>query len=159
MAINSPPERTEELVERACDALLEALRPHIAAKYPDAVDMDITWAGATEEARAIFIPAMHAALEAGCAGLVAENARLREALRPFADCVEQIKATESDDEWAKFRLLIKDYRRAAKAVGLTLPGFARCATCGGEFDEGEWNASSECPECETPSWDEDTDDA
>jgi hypothetical protein len=72
------------MVERACDALLEALRPHIAAKYPDAVDMDKTWADATEEARAIFIPAMHAALEAGCAGLVAENERLREALKPFA---------------------------------------------------------------------------
>ena len=75
---------------------------------------------------------------------------LEEALQPFAKCVEQIKATEDDEEWAKFRLLIKDYRRAARAVGLTLPGFARCTTCGGEFDEGEWEASSECPECETP---------
>jgi predicted Zn-ribbon and HTH transcriptional regulator len=79
-----------------------------------------------------------------------ENERLREALQPFANCVEQIKATEDDEEWAKFRLLIKDYRRAAKAVGLTLPGLKRCSTCGGEFDEGEWDASSECPECETP---------
>jgi predicted Zn-ribbon and HTH transcriptional regulator len=79
-----------------------------------------------------------------------ENERLREALEPFANCVEQIKATEDDEEWAKFRLLIKDYRRAAKAIGLTMPGFKRCPTCDGEFDEGEWEASSECPECETP---------
>ncbi len=41
---------------------------------------------------------------------------LREALQPFADCVEQIKPDEDDEEWAKFRLLIKDYRRAAKAL-------------------------------------------
>lgn len=25
-----------------------------------------------------------------------------------------------------------------------------CPVCGGEFDYGEWNASRECPECETP---------
>jgi hypothetical protein len=75
----SPPVIDEGMVERACDALLEALRPHIAAKYPDAVDMDKTWADATEEERAIFIPAMHAALEAGCAGLVVENALLKRA--------------------------------------------------------------------------------
>jgi len=36
-----------------------------------------------------------------------------EALQPFAECVEQISADESGEDWAKFRLLIKDYRRAA----------------------------------------------
>jgi hypothetical protein len=41
---------------------------------------------------------------------------LSEALRPFADCVDQIADDEDDEEWAKFRLLIKDYRRAARAL-------------------------------------------
>ena len=44
------------------------------------------------------------------------EARLREALKPFADCCEEINDSESDEEWAKFRLLIKDYRRAQDAV-------------------------------------------
>ena len=46
----------------------------------------------------------------------AEIAGLRDALRPFADCVEQISDDEDDEEWAKFRLLIKDYRRARAAL-------------------------------------------
>jgi len=41
---------------------------------------------------------------------------LREALRPFAECAEQISDDENDEEWAKFRLLIKDYRAARKAL-------------------------------------------
>lgn len=41
---------------------------------------------------------------------------LREALKPFADCCEQIADDESDEEWAKFRLLVKDYRRARAAL-------------------------------------------
>jgi len=45
-----------------------------------------------------------------------EIERLREALRPFADCAEQISEEEDDEEWAKFRLLIKDYRRAKAAL-------------------------------------------
>jgi hypothetical protein len=45
-----------------------------------------------------------------------EIERLRVALKPFAQCVEQINASESDEEWAKFRLLIKDYRRAQAAL-------------------------------------------
>lgn len=44
-----------------------------------------------------------------------EVERLREALKPFADCVDQIGDDEDDEEWAKFRLLIKDYRRAKSA--------------------------------------------
>lgn len=40
----------------------------------------------------------------------------REALQPFADCCDQIADDEDDEEWAKFRLLIKDYRRARKAL-------------------------------------------
>lgn len=42
-------------------------------------------------------------------------ATLEAALKPFAECVEQISPDEDDEEWAKFRLLIGDYRRAAKA--------------------------------------------
>lgn len=46
-----------------------------------------------------------------------EGARLViEALTPFADCCDQIADDESDEEWAKFRLLIKDYRRARAAI-------------------------------------------
>ncbi len=41
---------------------------------------------------------------------------LREALKPFADCCEWIDDSESDEEWAKFRLLIGDYRRARAAL-------------------------------------------
>lgn len=44
------------------------------------------------------------------------TARLVEALRPFAQCVEQIADEEDDEEWAKFRLLVKDYRRAADVL-------------------------------------------
>jgi hypothetical protein len=39
-----------------------------------------------------------------------------EALQPFADCIEHINPEEDDEEWAKFRLLIKHYRRAAQVV-------------------------------------------
>ena len=28
--------------------------------------------------------------------------------------------------------------------------FVRCKICGGEFDEGEWDADTRCPECESP---------
>lgn len=41
-----------------------------------------------------------------------ENETLRAALQPFADCCEYIKKSEDDDEWAKFRLIIKNYRQA-----------------------------------------------
>lgn len=36
-----------------------------------------------------------------------------EALKPFAECIEHINPEEDDEEWAKFRLLIKNYRLAA----------------------------------------------
>ena len=42
----------------------------------------------------------------------ADVGELVEALEPFAKCCEQIADDEDDEEWAKFRLLIKDYRRA-----------------------------------------------
>lgn len=60
------------------------------------------------------------AYEAGFEGaesILREHAEgLAEALEPFANCVEQIDAEEDDEEWAKFRLLIKHYRAAAKAL-------------------------------------------
>jgi hypothetical protein len=40
---------------------------------------------------------------------------LRAALKPFADCAEQIADSESDEEWARFRLTVGDYRRAYAA--------------------------------------------
>lgn len=76
--------------------------------------------------------------------------QLEDALEPFANCIEQIADNEDDEEWAKFRLLIKNYRSAAKALWPNRKGFIRCPTCKGEFDQGEWNAATECPECETP---------
>jgi hypothetical protein len=50
------------------------------------------------------------------ARLRAENEALREALEPFAACMEYINDDEDGEEWAKFRLLIKDYRRARTAL-------------------------------------------
>lgn len=38
------------------------------------------------------------------------------ALKPFAECGEQISDDESPEEWAKFRLLVRHYRAAWKAV-------------------------------------------
>jgi hypothetical protein len=43
-------------------------------------------------------------------------AELERALKPFADCCEQIADDEDDEEWAKFRLIIKDYRAARAAL-------------------------------------------
>lgn len=56
---------------------------------------------------------------AAIARLSAKYEALAKALKPFADCAEQIADTEDDEEWAKFRLLIKHYRQAAKALEAT----------------------------------------
>ena len=48
--------------------------------------------------------------------LEAQLAEARGALEPFANCCEHITDDEDDEEWAKFRLLIKDYRRARAAL-------------------------------------------
>lgn len=48
--------------------------------------------------------------------LLADLDRMREALEPFAACADQIADTEDDEEWAKFRLLVSDYRRARAAL-------------------------------------------
>jgi len=45
-----------------------------------------------------------------------EITRLRAALKPFADCCEYISDDEDNDEWAKFRLIIKNYRDARAAL-------------------------------------------
>jgi len=52
------------------------------------------------------------------AALIAENQRLVEALGPFAACARDWinDDDEDDDEFAGFRLLIKDFRRARTAV-------------------------------------------
>lgn len=55
------------------------------------------------------------------AALQAENARLREALEPFAKCADDLDGDQDvarvpDNEWAKFRLLASDYRRARAAL-------------------------------------------
>jgi len=50
------------------------------------------------------------------ASTASEAERVREALEPFAKCCEQIADDEPDDEWAKFRLTVGDYRRALAAI-------------------------------------------
>jgi hypothetical protein len=67
--------------------------------------------GNSEECRTIR------ALLAHSSALSKEAGEAREALRPFAKCVEEIPGDESDEEWAKFRLLVSDYRRAATRRG------------------------------------------
>jgi hypothetical protein len=66
--------------------------------------------------------AKHKALEQKVIQLEASEVRMREALEesfeallPFAHCLQYIEVDEDDDEWAKFRLLIINYRDAAKA--------------------------------------------
>lgn len=48
--------------------------------------------------------------------LQAELSEAREALKPFADCCDQIGDDEDDDEWAKFRLEVKNYRDAKRVA-------------------------------------------
>lgn len=47
--------------------------------------------------------------------LAASREEMRVALEPFAKCCDQIADDERDEEWAKFRLLVANYRRARKA--------------------------------------------
>ena len=61
----------------------------------------------------------HSYISADAPALVA----LVEALRPFASCADELdhETRETgreypDDEWAKFRLLVSDYRRARAAL-------------------------------------------
>ena len=49
--------------------------------------------------------------------LLVEIARKDDALRAFAEACDQIKEDEPDDEWAKFRHTVGDYRRAKAALG------------------------------------------
>jgi hypothetical protein len=56
-----------------------------------------------------------APLEAQIAVLEAQCEALAGALEPFADCCQYISDDEDDEEWAKFRLIISDYRRARAA--------------------------------------------
>lgn len=44
---------------------------------------------------------------------------MKRAIAPFVACMEYIAGDESDEEWAKFRLLVKDYRRLASLSGMT----------------------------------------
>lgn len=46
--------------------------------------------------------------------------KITAAAMPFGKCVEQISEDEPNDEWAKFRLLVGDYRRLAEALNLTV---------------------------------------
>lgn len=65
------------------------------------------------------------------ASLAEAEGRMKEVLKPFVDCCEYISDVEDDEEWAKFRLLIKDYR-AAKQLYTAL-------------ETGEWKKDSPPP--------------
>ena len=52
-----------------------------------------------------------------------------EALLPFADCLQYIEIDEDDEEWAKFRLLIKNYRQAATAYDKCKAALADIEKC------------------------------
>lgn len=50
-----------------------------------------------------------------------EITRLRDALKVFADCAEQFDGCQDvrrypDEEWAKVRLLVSDFRKAREAL-------------------------------------------
>jgi predicted Zn-ribbon and HTH transcriptional regulator len=79
-----------------------------------------------------------AALSRAAIAAVHDQDGLREALTLIANA----------PDWAT-----ASYLRSQARLALKRPGFEFCPTCGGEFDEGEWNASNECPECETPKID------
>lgn len=99
-ALNALPGLLDELERKtkALDAIKQTpTRPDIVARL--------------ESVRAYNGGRIPAVMEAAT-----EIAALRAALKPFADCVDQIGPDESDQEWAKFRLLIGDYRRAAAAL-------------------------------------------
>lgn len=62
------------------------------------------------------------ALRERVAKLEGEVSILKQALHPFAKCCEEwIEDSEDDEEWAKFRLLIGDYRRAFNALSDSPP--------------------------------------
>jgi len=52
---------------------------------------------------------------------------MKRAIAPFVACMEYIAQDESDEEWAKFRLLIGDYRRLAALSGMTADEARRLA--------------------------------
>ncbi len=103
---------SEELVKRLRDAFAYESRHYMPDRlYNEAADT----IEALQKWHAVAAEELNAA-EARITQLEAELAGAREALRPFADCCEQIAADESDEEWAKFRLLIGNYRAARAAL-------------------------------------------
>lgn len=53
------------------------------------------------------------------AALTERVAVLKNAIRPFADCADELDAEDrewNDEEWAKFRLLVGNYRKARAAL-------------------------------------------
>ena len=88
---------------------------------------------AYNEHTAPFIERLHELNHTGPAGgnvvqwAVEHIIALREALEPFAKCADELDATEDtprapDGEWAKFRLLTDDYRRARAALNAVKSG-------------------------------------
>ena len=64
------------------------------------------------EEKAILIQRIHARLAAA----EAENARLREALKPFTMVANSIHADSHDAEWEEVLIQVGDYRRARTAL-------------------------------------------
>lgn len=57
----------------------------------------------------------HEAGDLALAHLLSVVDDMRSAMKPFVDCADQIDADEDGGEWAKFRLLVKDFRAVRKA--------------------------------------------
>jgi hypothetical protein len=98
------------------------LRDHVEAKLAEVRAERDAWEAAwkASDRRLIDSTKAYAEALADRDRTIAEQAkmleRLREALSPFANCCDQIADDEDDEEWAKFRLLIKDYRCARTAL-------------------------------------------
>lgn len=84
--------------------------------WPDAYCIDsgeFFWGGATtheDRAELLVLP-----IDADLTFARKLIEQMREALRPFVACLDYIEQDESDEEWAKFRLLIGNYRTAKAA--------------------------------------------
>lgn len=73
--------------------------------------------------------AIHILGQPQLAAAIVEQVRtdVREVVAPFVACMEYIPDTESDEEWAKFRLLVKNYRALAALSGMTVDEARRIA--------------------------------
>lgn len=65
------------------------------------------------------------------------------------ELVEALKRIAESEDWNTVSRL-RSIARLSLAKLAPRARTKHCPTCGGEFDEAEWNSASACPECETP---------